>query len=405
MESDNVCGKCSLQGRKRFHPEGDANPDFVLLCGFPTPEDVARGAFSSKNGMLLRSAVVKAIADLCLPVQSNPTYALAYTVQCAPPYNYEKKKFEMSIENVQCCSFFIRKWLDIVHPKAIVALGADAVKSLGIKEGIKDIRGSLLSFRLIDGTNVPLVPIFHIVNASKDPGLIPTLIRDIKKAAKIATDVVYDDPKHTEAIIDPNEIVERLGHTYDYIEEVYQKTGRRCGLALDTETTSLMPYNPNDRVIAVSLSCQDYVGFSYPFEHRAVPFSPEDFKRVFEATERLLSNPHAALLGCNGKFDTQWLKFHYGMHINDYAYDCQLGEHLLDEDKKGEYSLKDITRDRFPGLGNYEKEMTRLRNEIQEKLNTEWKKKEEQWKEDVHKAMLSWWVAKSEDERLSMLGA
>ena len=117
MESDIVCSKCSLLGKKRFQPDGSAKPDIVLLCGFPTPDDVLRGAFSSKNGLLLRSAFAKAVADLRLPVQYTPTYALAYTVQCAPPYNPEKKKFEMSIENVQYCSFFIRRWLDNVHPR------------------------------------------------------------------------------------------------------------------------------------------------------------------------------------------------------------------------------------------------------------------------------------------------
>lgn len=404
MQKVGVCEQCPLRGCDYVRPAGAAvGADVVVIGGFPIKVDVEKGAFASSSGATLRK-IVQDIATRDFDNQTRPRVAYTYALRCSPPYNKDKKRFETSIEAINQCSVVTMKWLDRMKPKAILAFGTDAVKALGFKETIRAMRGGVYDIKLSDGTRVPVIPTYHIVEVSeKNPGFLPTLKCDITKALRLAAGDDFVGRLNARVFKEPDVIVEKLGKIKEFAQLNFEKKGTKLGLSVDTETTSLTPSNFNDRVIAVSLAFRDNEGVAFPFEHGAIPFTDEEFGRVKGALEDLLSSPHVSLIMCNGKFDVQWLKYRYGIKMQDCAWDCQLAEHNLDEDKKGEYSLKDITRDRFPALGRYEQELKNHLTAKQSEFNDEWKAQVEAHTERTKQAMLDWWMALTDDERRVIL--
>lgn len=404
MEKTGVCDSCPLKNCTHVGPTGSPNPDVVLIGGFPVSYDVQKGVgFSSKNGDMLRRLVTNIVYKE-FPKNRKPNVAYMYAIQCAPPFNESTKKYATNADIVASCSQHVMRFLDTKKPKAIVALGTDAVKSLGFKDTIRHMRGGLYSIKLSDGTAVPVVPTYHVVEVSKSPGLFPTLMTDIRKALRMVSGGMPDGKLRVRVFKSADEIVSALDKIGGFAEKQHTETGKPLALAMDTETTSLTPSNPEDRVIAISLAFRDMEGIAFPFEHRENPFSPEGFVAVKDAVSRLLGSEHVMLVECNGKFDTQWLMYRYKLHIHQCAYDAQLAEHVLDEDKKGEYGLKDITKDRFPALGRYEQELQQHLADKERQFLEEVKAAEEAFKTATQDAMLSWWVELDTAERERFLG-
>lgn len=62
-----------------------------------------------------------------------------------------------TMDEMQTCLPYLQAQIDLIQPKAIVALGATAVKGLtGTTEGITRLRGQFQKFR-----NIPLMPTYH----------------------------------------------------------------------------------------------------------------------------------------------------------------------------------------------------------------------------------------------------
>lgn len=219
------------------------------------------------------------------------------------------------------------------------------------------MRGGIYHFTRGDGARVPVVATYHVVEVAKSPGLVPTFQKDLEKAFTLARDGMADAEMDISTPTTVGAILEALDGVLKVAAARRKETGRPLGLSVDTETTSLTPHVREDRVIAVSMSWARNTGLAYPFEHRAVPFTADESAAIRKKTEEVLSSPDVALIYANAKFDIQWLKYHYGLDVGPLRYDVMLAEHVLDEDKKGEYSLKDITRDRFPSMGKYEEEL------------------------------------------------
>jgi DNA polymerase I-like protein with 3'-5' exonuclease and polymerase domains len=61
------------------------------------------------------------------------------------------------------------------------------------------------------------------------------------------------------------------------------------------------------------------------------------------------------------KFDRQGIVHRYGLELENVVWDTMGGEHLLEEDKKGAYGLKILTRSRLPEYAGYEDKVAELR--------------------------------------------
>ena len=396
-----LCQECPLCGRPRMAAAHFQKPDVLFVGGYPLETDVKNGAFMGKNSSLLRKLIQTMQSKRSPGDQLLIDYA--YACQCSPAYDYEKKKFQISAEEIKRCSRYLRERIDRTLPAVIVAMGADALRALEFKGNQRDMRGGIYHFTRGDGARVPVVATYHVVEVAKSPGLVPTFQKDLEKAFTLARDGMTDAEMDISTPTTVGAILEALDGVLKVAAARKKETGRPLGLSVDTETTSLTPHVREDRVIAVSMSWARNTGLAYPFEHRAVPFTADESAAIRKKTEEVLSSPDVALIYANAKFDIQWLKYHYGLDVGPLRYDVMLAEHVLDEDKKGEYSLKDITRDRFPSMGKYEEELKAHLQEVWGAKDAGVDELLAEHKRRSDKAVVDWWVGLDRERRLSLL--
>lgn len=401
MSTPALCQECPLCGRPRMPASHLQRPDILFVGGYPLEADVKAGAFMGKNSSLLRKLIQTMQSKRSPGDQLYVDYA--YACQCSPTYDYEKKRFQISVEEIKRCSRYLRERIDRTFPAVIVAMGADALRALEFKGNQRDMRGGIYHFTRSDGVKVPVVATYHVVEVAKSPGLVPTFQKDLEKAFTLARDGMVDAEMDIRTPLTAEEIIKALDGVLKVAAERKKETGRPLGLAVDTETTSLTPHVKEDRVIAVSMSWARNTGLAYPFEHRDVPFTEEEACAIRKKTEDVLSSPDVALIYANAKFDIQWLKYHYGLDVGPLRYDVMLAEHVLDEDKKGEYSLKDITRDRFPSMGKYEEELKAHLQEVWDAKDARVDEIIKAHKDQADQAIIDWWVGIDRESRLSLL--
>jgi uracil-DNA glycosylase family 4 len=150
-----VCVKCPhLVARRHTVVFGVGSPDAKLMFVGEAPgeeEDRQGEPFVGRAGQLL----TKMLAAMGL---SREEIYIANIVKCRPdmppgaPGNRKPTKQEM-----ETCVPYLRAQIDVIQPRALVALGATAVEGLvGSPGTIGSLRGKFLEFR---GT--PLMPTYH----------------------------------------------------------------------------------------------------------------------------------------------------------------------------------------------------------------------------------------------------
>lgn len=384
---DGMCSNCTLYSAEMVQQEQFNNVDILVVGPSPTKSDLEYGAFRSKQGYMLRT------------IFRENTKALVYYTYAVKCYSANN----IDVDTIHKCSVHLLSLIDRINPKVIIALDTVAVKGLGFKDVISAIRGSTLYVKNNFGKSIPVIPTYSLEQVSKAPGYFPVFKNDVLKAIKIASNGLGNAEMtlHTPTMFE--EVEAALQQAYEVVKEKSVTSGKKVVLAVDTETTSLKPYLPNERVIAVSLSWERMQGMAFPLEHGEANFDKNQIARLINLLTQLLTSPYVILLMNNGKFDMQWLKYKYNIPIPSITQDTMLLEHILEEDKKGDYSLKSITKDRFPYLGGYEDELQEFfhtkRKELIEKRNEEIKNLETQ----LQDKLVDWWKVKSDEERTRIL--
>jgi DNA polymerase I-like protein with 3'-5' exonuclease and polymerase domains len=244
----------------------------------------------------------------------------------------------------------IRAW----KPKVIIALGSVTMRQLGFKLQFKDSRGKLYTHA---DSGTPVIVSFSERALMAAPGLFDTFKIDVLNAFKLATDGVAAKPtleQLTEEYQFPKTIDEAL-RVCDEIE-AYSLKGDpgNWAISVDTETTTLRPEKQDARIIAFCFGWNSKKATTIVFDH---PHMDEEYKlRLPELHARiaqLLASPKPKILH-NSKFDLKFIELKYNIPVNNVRWDTLLGEHLLDEDKKGNYGLKALTAGFLPHYVGYE---------------------------------------------------
>jgi len=113
-------------------------------------EDMQGIPFVGRAGQLLTNMIKAMGLDR---TSSNPATSvyIANIVKCRPPQNRNPQQDESEI-----CLPFLQRQIELVHPEAIVLLGAVALKGLMGLTGISKLRGNWLEFN-----GIPVMPTFH----------------------------------------------------------------------------------------------------------------------------------------------------------------------------------------------------------------------------------------------------
>ncbi len=150
-----VCVKCPHLARSRKNVVwgvGDINSPLMFIGEAPGADEDEQGEpFVGRAGQLL-TKIIGAMGF------SRDTVYIANILKCRPDTpGQDSGNRPPTPEEIKNCLPYLNAQIDLIQPKAMVALGATAVAGLfGKSAPISKIRGTYMSFR-----NIPVMPTFH----------------------------------------------------------------------------------------------------------------------------------------------------------------------------------------------------------------------------------------------------
>lgn len=350
-KNPHICKECPRFENKQCVPSDlpEGTLDVLFVSDQP-------GAFSASNNQPMLDHSGRIIKTAIKMLQSLPRYEnisvrYAYAVRCAPDDEEKPRKTIMDK-----CAPLLRSTIRGAPPKVIVALGATAAKQLGLKDKHKDLRGKLVHTSSFE--NTPVLVTFGERALLGSPGLFSAFKLDLKNAFDFV--LKGQRSKRTlEELTEEYRLPKTMDEALEVCEEIYRycragKTPAQWPIAVDTETTSLHPELDTSRIIAFCFAWDPGKSATLIYDHPYAP--PEYLERLPELTEaiaRILASPKPKLYH-NAKFDLKFTDHRYKFTTNNVKWDTMLGEHLIDEDKKGNYGLKALTAGWLPDYCGYE---------------------------------------------------
>jgi DNA polymerase len=166
------CTRCRLhkQGRKQIvFGVGNPNADLVFIGEAPGADEDEQGEpFVGRSGQLLTN-MIKAMG-----LRREDVY-IANIIKCRPPGNRTPERDECDT-----CSPFLMRQIEAIKPKALVALGAVAAKSLlAINAPMSELRGRWYDFR---GTKLAVT--YHPAFLLRDPRQKKETWKDLQMVMK-----------------------------------------------------------------------------------------------------------------------------------------------------------------------------------------------------------------------------
>jgi DNA polymerase len=162
------CTRCKLHKtrNKIVFGDGNSNADLVFVGEGPGADEDAQGLpFVGRAGKLL-TQMIEAMG------LKRPDVYICNVVKCRPPGNRPPEKDE-----VETCSPFLFRQLDVLQPKVIVCLGATAAQTLlRTNRGISHFRGEWLEYR-----GFKMMATYHPAYLLRNPAAKSEVWKDLQK--------------------------------------------------------------------------------------------------------------------------------------------------------------------------------------------------------------------------------
>lgn len=303
---DPHCSRCPLSKTADYVCllGDERSPKKVLLVGEApgVQEEKAGRLFIGRAGRLLRQSLER--CDF-----SEEDYSIINSVCCRPPANRTPKAAE-----IKACKYWVDQVIRDVNPRYVLIMGNPALKSVLNLTGITKYRGKPQE---IDG--VIYLPTFHPSAVLRDPTKEGAFEADLQLLA----DIVDNKGVPREEGLNPV-VVNNRALVKEMLDDL------NGGVSFDIETTCLYPW---DKIAQVNL-----IGFGTRRTQWILPashFCPEASVWNKKQLERILRQLTEALQDCvviahNGKFDSLWMKVHYGVDW-EINFDTMLAHYLLNE--------------------------------------------------------------------------
>ncbi len=167
------CSRCRLAGTRTMTVFGEGNPDAEVMFigeGPGKQEDLTGRPFVGRAGELLTR-----IIELGMGVPRSAVF-IANLVKCRPTVDM---KFERDRppdrEELEVCSHYLLRQIEIIQPRVIMALGSPSAKFLlDTSTGITKLRGNWGSFH-----GIPVMPTYHPSYLLRNGGESSPLRRDV----------------------------------------------------------------------------------------------------------------------------------------------------------------------------------------------------------------------------------
>lgn len=145
------CEDCPLwkEAERAVPGEGDANARIMLIGEAPGQEEDKQGRpFVGKSGQKLTSYMNQA------GLSRDQTY-ITNVVKHRPPNNRDPQQ-----EEIEACSPYLRKQVEIIDPEIIITLGNFALNFILGRKGIAKARGQSYKQR-VAGKERKVIPTYH----------------------------------------------------------------------------------------------------------------------------------------------------------------------------------------------------------------------------------------------------
>ncbi|MBN2407224.1 MAG: uracil-DNA glycosylase [Elusimicrobia bacterium] len=176
------CRKCALGSQRLNACFGDGNEKtgIMFIGEGPGFEEDHRGhVFVGRAGKLLDK-----IISTTLGLERKDVF-ITNIVKCHPmkdPSNPEKRMNDRppSEDEIAQCIPYLRRQIELICPRVIVALGSPSAKTLlGTTEGITRLRGRVFDLEF-NGVKVKLVPTYHPAYLLRNPTKKSEVLEDTK---------------------------------------------------------------------------------------------------------------------------------------------------------------------------------------------------------------------------------
>ena len=285
----------------------------------------------------------------------NPVGHFTYAVRCQA----EKPSAK---EINACAPNLIAEILEYSVPEkpiCIFVMGATGLKALGIPfKKYMEVIGKTIE-TTIEGRRA-----YVFVSLSKRQLVTKAGYSEIlKRQVEVFLEMVRKNAAGT--LEEQRTILARLSEGYRYpttaleldtlITDILRETTDATPIAIDTETNTLYPHRSKLKLLMVSVSWGTGRSAAIQLEH---PESVLKLEHARPHLERLFLSSRYKIFA-NAKYDLKVLE-RKGFKVRRLSWDVMLGEHLIEEDKKGFYGLKSITRLRLPEFAAYEDELKEI---------------------------------------------
>jgi len=175
-----ICKKCNLYKTRKNTVFGDGSFKAKILFIGEAPgknEDLKGYPFVGRAGKILDELLNS------IDLKRKEIY-ITNILKCRPTNNRNPLKKEIDI-----CSKFLDKQIDIIAPEIIAPLGNFACSFIFEKFGLKydkisQIHGKMFNTES-DFGKIKIIPLFHPAVATYNPNKIDILIKDFKQLKKI----------------------------------------------------------------------------------------------------------------------------------------------------------------------------------------------------------------------------
>lgn len=342
LTRDPNCTNCRLHettDRVCVLGHGYKKADVMIVGEAPGAMEEKTGKpFMGKAGRLLRAILQDNGFD-------DENTFICNAVSCRPPDNRTPRKPE-----IRACKEWLDYQMKVVKPKYVLLLGNVPCESVLGKKGITKLRG-----KPIEQDGVIYLPTYHPAFALRDPRNEPAIRADVALLREIADKGGLPE----EEGLNPIQVLDRT--TFRKMLRALKGT-----VSFDIETSCLYPWRygvggkgkPSDKykdpvITAIGFGTRK-AQWTIPINHYEVqPFTKHKIKSMIQQITEKLEDCY--VVAHNGKFDSLWMKVHYGVHWK-IDFDTMLAHYLLDENSR--HGLKYLSQIYF-GAVDYDLDPTR----------------------------------------------
>lgn len=244
-------------------------------------------------------------------------------------------------------------------PPVILAMGMTAVKSLGIKaKKLADVQSRVMPGIQIAGETYTVIPTLSNKMLVAMPGMYRIFESDLRRAMELASAA---DAIQTTVSLDELTKNYVIPKTLDEVRELselvisYAKNGvapESWAIAVDTETNTLFPHRDGTKMLCLSFAWDLGLAGAIALWHKDTPYDPA----LAEPYARAIVESLKPKCLHNAKYDLKVFR-KYGWDLRNLRWDTMLAEHAIEEDKKGQYGLKQLTRVFAPEFAAYADEL------------------------------------------------